>query len=153
MAYKDPEKNKEYQKTYSEKYHKEHKKEKRAYAKKYYEEHREWLLKLDKKYREEHREKIKAKSRKYYKVRRQRALALFGNMCLFCGERQKNLLFHKKDGLPHSNHTVDLVLKNPKEWVLLCFLCHKGVHWNMRYLGMFWDEIMVRLPLKGNNNG
>lgn len=78
--------------------------------------------------------------------KRTEALELFGRKCCLCGRAspEKHLVFHRKDGLRHSlSNTAGLVLKNPKDWALVCrYRCHIGVHFCMNYLGMKWKEIV-----------
>lgn len=110
---------------YNIKYRKEHKKEWRIYAKRYYQKHkREIKMRRD--------------------VRKQKAMDLVGSSCFFCRRESGHLDFHEKAGLSHDGNTVNLVLKNPELFVLLCYPCHKGVHWCMKLLKMSWSEIVEK---------
>ena len=72
---------------------------------------------------------------------------LFGDSCHFCGAKydEKQLYLHRKDYRP--NHS-DLTSKemyfrtfDPNEWVFLCYLDHRGVHWAHKALGLEWDDL------------
>jgi hypothetical protein len=75
---------------------------------------------------------------------------ILGCECMFC-KSIKNPQTHKVDGKPHemNRKTVQLaeVVKNPQMFVRLCHLCHKAVHWNMKYLGMTWEDILEKANL------
>ncbi|MCK4567012.1 MAG: hypothetical protein KAU48_06860, partial [Candidatus Thorarchaeota archaeon] len=77
------------------------------------------------------------------KIRR----ALFGEKCQICGSRydEKQLYLHRKDGRPHHSNltTKEKFFRtlDPKEWVLLCFSDHRGVHWAKKALGLEWGDL------------
>lgn len=76
---------------------------------------------------------------------RAKADELFGTSCFFCGKTAA-LALHKKDGQRHNDSlTARYAIEAPQEWVRLCIFCHKIVHWNMGHLGMSWEEIVSRL--------
>lgn len=110
---------------------------------------------FDKEYYQQNKDTIIGKQREYRKRKKEKALDLYGRACLLCGYlRVERLLWHDKSGEGHRGRPGYIeALKDPDKFVLLCRVCHAGVHWCMKYLGMKWDEIMVRLPLKGNDNG
>lgn len=68
---------------------------------------------------------------------------IWGTKCFFC-PRTKNLVLHKKSGEKHHSRTVDVkeAVKEPEKWVRLCRVCHTGVHFCMKFLGLTWDEII-----------
>lgn len=107
----------------------------------YCEEHKEEKRVYDKEYYQENKKRIKLREKRKRKLDRRRALKLLGGKCFICG-KTKELSFHKKDGETHHHSTSILVLKKPKEFVLLCgFPCHQGVHWLMKVFNMDWGEI------------
>ena len=93
----------------------------------------------------QNREKRNALAKAWNRKRRRDTVALLGGGCYFCGNSlNRALRMHKKDGKPHPTRTaLDLVPKNPEQFVLLCEGCHKSVHFCMRYLGMRWWMIKV----------
>jgi len=83
--------------------------------------------------------------RRYHEVR----IKHLGRGCFFCG-RTFATAAHRKDGEGHKKITsmtikeVDTELKTGN-YVLLCYACHKGVHWSMRFLRMDWDRIAKKV--------
>ena len=75
---------------------------------------------------------------------------VFGKTCFFCGGKV-HVLLHRKDGVQHKRYsiTVQIALKNPNEWVKLCYPCHKVVHWMMKHFKMTWEEIESRVVQSG----
>lgn len=69
-----------------------------------------------------------------------------GDKCVICNGK-KRLIAHRKDGLKHKKFyelkikNLDLEL-NSDNYVLICYNCHKGVHWCMNYLNLNWNQIM-----------
>lgn len=54
---------------------------------------------------------------------------------------------HKTDGIPHPQFSLYRVEDYRKallsgDFVRLCYSCHKGVHWAMKYLGYTWARIL-----------
>ena len=85
--------------------------------------------------------------RKYIKkttAERQKFYKKVGKLCAFCGS-EKILSCHRKDGKSHmriANLTLRQIQKeDPKDYTRLCFKCHFGVHWVMKYLHLMWDEL------------
>lgn len=90
-------------------------------------------------------ERANKRQREYHYEVRRKAIKLLGNRCFFCSDNTKKFVFHRKDGLPHGYGKPALfVLKSPEDWALLCYSCHKSVHWCMRRLKMFWGEIVEK---------
>lgn len=65
MAYKDKEKERDYQKAYNKAYYQSHKVEKKAYKKAYYQSHREEQKAYQKAYNQSHREEQNARDKAY----------------------------------------------------------------------------------------
>jgi hypothetical protein len=87
------------------------------------------------------RERRKAKSRERTQRINTKASEIFGENCYFCGSPHR-LGLHRKDGVPHKNMFLPPIAMNaPDEWVKLCGLCHRAVHWNMKHLNMDWVQI------------
>jgi predicted HNH restriction endonuclease len=107
------------------------------------------VRKENREYYAANRDKILEKQRNYYhKVRSNREKELrdklFGSSCAICGSslKAKSLPIHEKNGL---NHLEREALKRPEDFVRLCIICHKGVHWCMEQFGMSWDDILEHL--------
>lgn len=72
-----------------------------------------------------------------------------GERCVICkyGER---LITHRKDNKKHkilmglSIQNMINELKSDK-YVHVCFHCHKGIHWCIKYLGLSWEEILSKV--------
>lgn len=69
-----------------------------------------------------------------------------GDKCIIC-DGKKRLIAHRKDGLKHKKF-YELRIKeletelNSKNYVLVCYNCHKGVHWCMVNLNLSWEQIL-----------
>jgi hypothetical protein len=82
---------------------------------------------------------------KWRQNKREEADKVFGTKCSICNSKI-NLCLHEKSGKIHNTScTASIALKNPKEWVRLCYPCHKAVHWVMTHFKMSWNEIVARL--------
>jgi len=75
---------------------------------------------------------------------------VFGPSCFFCSNEVVRII-HRKDGRKHKllssmglGELRRLIETEKDEYVRLCGICHKGVHWCMRWLGLNWDEIIER---------
>jgi hypothetical protein len=62
------------------------------------------------------------------------------------------MMIHRKDGKKHklfSNMSWVEIKKEVKEhkdeYVRVCGICHNGIHWIMKYLGLTWQEIINKL--------
>lgn len=78
-----------------------------------------------------------------YKQREQ----IFGNKCVICGSK-RSLVLHRKDGTPHkedSSRLIVIAIKNPEEWKRVCYRCHKGIHFCMKFFGWSWEEILSHI--------
>jgi hypothetical protein len=109
-------------------------------------------LKLNKKERKERESLWRKKSNINQQIKRKAIRNKYlKNRCFFCSYNQefRRLITHRKDGKKHTkfnNMTNQKYLEEmkSKQYVLLCSLCHKHVHWCMDYLGMKWEEIYSR---------
>jgi len=119
----------------------------------YRERNREKLLLKNKEYYRKHKTEFNRKRREYNTKKKREALGLFGNKCFFCGYiQERNLLFHEKIGKNHrGRRSYMLALKQPECFVLVCYVCHKGIHFCMTHLGMSWEEIEGRKSLALTN--
>ncbi len=90
------------------------------------------------------RQKAGKKYRKKTMAERQKFYQKVGKSCVFC-DSEKTLSCHRKDGGSHmriAKLTLRQIQKeNQKDYARLCFRCHFGVHWVMKYLYLTWDEI------------
>jgi len=98
-------------------------------------------------YYQQNMEIVKRKQRQYRERKKGEALDLYGRACLVCGySNVKGLLWHEKSGKSHRGRRGYMeALKDPDKFVLLCYLCHKGVHWCMGWLGWTWERIEKEL--------
>lgn len=80
---------------------------------------------------------------KYNKLKKDIIDNLFGKTCFFCGDKVK--IIHRKDGMPHKKINAmsinELNNINKDDYVRVCRLCHRGIHWTMKYLNLSWEEI------------
>lgn len=74
--------------------------------------------------------------------------ACLGECCVICQRKYRNLQAHKKDGEKHKGFQrmgyeeyKQTLLSG--EYVLLCYRCHKGVHFCMDILKMKFEDIMI----------
>lgn len=98
---------------------------------------------------EEKKRRQKESSKRYREKFKKQVSFLIGNKCIICG-RDYKLISHRKDGIDHSTGSngmamVKDVINEPTKFVRLCWNCHKGVHWVMKYFDMDWDETIERL--------
>lgn len=156
-------------KAYNRKYYQEHKKEIEAKNRKYYQEHktethtrgRKWREKnlekvvaaqkkwrrenpdYHKEYRGKYKEELKAKQIKRERELREKALKLLGGECSVCGSKN-DLECHNRKRKKHPTGVSEylLILKNPKEWAVLCKSHHELVHVIMRKYGFTFERIL-----------
>lgn len=82
--------------------------------------------------------------KKWLQRKREEGNKVFGTICFLCGGNV-NLCLHEKSGTPHQRSCTErIALKNPDQWVKLCYPCHKAVHWCMEHFKMSWEEIIER---------
>lgn len=72
-----------------------------------------------------------------------------GTCCVLCLESPHLLVAHRKDGSVHPKFQWQLPEWIEKElatgeYVRLCALCHKAVHWCMEKMNMSWEGIRAR---------
>ncbi len=71
---------------------------------------------------------------------------LVGRKCYFCGFEHRRIV-HTKSGVEHKDFasmTKEELLEvesHKDDYVCLCFMCHKAVHWCMKHLKLTWKEI------------
>jgi len=70
---------------------------------------------------------------------------ILGDECCIC-KSNRSLTVHRKDGFTHRAFELIGVKKFEEElmsgeYVRLCYSCHKGVHWVMKFFGWQWDTI------------
>lgn len=116
------------------------------------EEIREQRRLVAQRYRANHKEAYNRYTRERKRERRKKALQLLGNKCFVCGVHGRSitgkskLAFHEKSGNGHKDtDTASLALKNPEEFVLLCYGHHSFVHDCINYFGMSWDDFVQNL--------
>lgn len=118
----------------------------KAYQRRYTQENREQIQKWTKQYRAKNIVAIRARQTAYLARKREEALVLFGNICFICGNQERKLIFHAKNGNRHKQAGYLMALKYPEDFVLLCRkYCHQPVHFMMKHLKMTWKEIEGRV--------
>ncbi len=143
MTYKDPEKQREYQRQWQwNKRRKLNTNLKGKISTKY-------LSILEKEIRRKQIRKICHDNQQI--KRRNIKIKYLGDCCKICkinyiNNKRVRMVSHKKDGAPHKNlvkYTNQEFLDAMKsgEFVLLCSLCHKRVHWLMQYFNFSWEQI------------
>lgn len=70
---------------------------------------------------------------------------LLGVCCVIC-KSNKSLLVHRKDGTKHQNFSCMGLRKFETEllsgkYVRVCYGCHNGIHWVMKFCGWSWERI------------
>jgi len=97
---------------------------------------------------EKSKESSKRASKRWRKNLNKEVDRLLGDSCRIC-KRDIKLASHKKDGKEHDTsggtNSLQGVIKNPKDFVRLCYPCHKAVHWIMYYFNMTWEDIVETL--------
>lgn len=94
---------------------------------------------------EEIRERKRQINGLHRKKKREIINKYLGTKCLFC-KYERRLITHRKDNKKHirlmhlSLNNLTKELKDEK-YVYVCYHCHKGVHFCMKYLGLTWEEI------------
>ena len=84
--------------------------------------------------------------RKATLTRRNKLREVFGDKCCICGNTI-HLTIHEVNGKPHkriwsiSNAEFEKVLADKANFAQVCWLCHKHVHWVMKYLKLTWNNI------------
>lgn len=131
MPYKDPEKQREYQREWARR--------KRASLP------TRTTPKLSEKERRQHKLECQ---RRYKGHRKQVIKEAFGTKCFFCN-RGHQMTVHRKDGKNHkklsdmSLKELGSLIKNEKDkYILLCYGCHKAIHWVMENFGFTWEQII-----------
>jgi len=93
------------------------------------------------------RERKRKIDTKYRKGKREYLYTTFGNKCHFCGYKDR-LVVHRKDGLKHpkisamSKKQINRIKEDKDEYIVLCFRCHKSVHWVMNNLKLSWEDMV-----------
>jgi len=116
-------------------------KKSKEWHKKYYQEHKEQKSVQAKRRYQKRGAEIREKSKKFRLEKKDKAVELFGRKCAFCGNSSRYFVFHEKTGKRHNSGGGILALKMPENFVLLCYVCHKGVHWCMSALNLSWEQI------------
>lgn len=87
-------------------------------------------------------------AKKYRKKRKDMQMNALGNICFIC--KRKNLskpLAHRKDGVKHKpfgsmkmDHLKESLAS--EDYVHVCYICHKAIHWCIKYLHTDWNDII-----------
>lgn len=90
-------------------------------------------------YKKDNRQKIRDLKIKY-----------LGDKCFICKRENKTLMAHEIYYKPHKRfwnmlpRDVEELLK-PNNFVHLCYICHKNVHWVFDNMGFTWKQICKHL--------
>lgn len=91
------------------------------------------------------------RSSKRHRRLRERVGELLGNECSICERTDIRLVAHQMSGKGHNSSggttSLKYAIDHPEEMVRLCYACHKGVHWAMKYLNMTWEDIVKIAPV------
>lgn len=104
-----------------------------------------------KKYMGERRRRNAKNYRRTRKIKRKQVIKLIlGDCCFICKRKNKLLSMHRKDGKKHKplHSMCSKRLKKELEtnkYVLLCYVCHKNVHWCLDFVGLDWHFIEEHL--------
>jgi len=94
---------------------------------------------------EKRRELERYRNKKYYNHKREILQRKFGSKCFFC-ENDVVRIIHRKDGKPHKKFEQMTIMELEKldenEYVCVCGICHKGIHWVMKYIGLSWNNLV-----------
>lgn len=99
---------------------------------------------------------VKARKRK-----REFLMKEIGECCYICKRKYSdghNIVIHTKSGKEGTHpsfsnlswNEIKNMISHKEEYVSLCYGCHKGIHWCMKYLRMTWSEIVGSLAESGN---
>jgi hypothetical protein len=88
-------------------------------------------------------------TRQYKETLKKQRDIVWGTKCILCDNSKYRLSLHRKDGKKHSYSLAELrrALLEPDEWVRLCYWCHIGVHFCMKYLKWNWTTIYRNIRL------
>jgi hypothetical protein len=127
-------------------------------CKKRYESNREAVLASRKKYYYAHKGEVSAYQKEKFRKKRIVTYQKLGGRCAVCGKRHemsqlRSFNFHEIHGNGHAESPY-AVYKNSENFVILCSgTCHRHVHFAMKWFGMTWNEILVRVAeVKGRIN-
>lgn len=109
---------------------------------------------LTEKERKDRRRKQKRDAGRRTGIKKQNMIdKAFGIKCFFCYKLrgQGKHFTHRKDGAKHAalpkmsvEKLKEEIEKNSMKYVLLCYHCHKSVHWCMKVLKMSWKNIIKK---------
>ena len=88
----------------------------------------------------ERRKYVNRKMKDRYIVIKNEIDEVLGTSCIICGSIKK-LEKHEKQGNDH-DMAIRYYRNNLDDFVLLCYWCHKSVHWMMVNMSFSWDQII-----------
>jgi predicted HNH restriction endonuclease len=112
-----------------------------------YYKNRTIILKKMKEYRDTHKNQTHKEKQKYYKDNkiqicqhakihrddlRTKIKKVLGTKCVICGETPKRICFHDITLNPHIN-SPRYILEHIKDFIPLCYQCHKTLHRFLRF--------------------
>lgn len=117
--WRDKKENREYIKKYKRKYNREHPEKVKAWQK-------TWNIKRQN--TPKIREKYIRYSREWRKSQIKKLKNLIGDKCIIC-DSAENIIFHEIHGKSHKSASQTLyVEKHWKDFIPLCFRCHRAIH-------------------------
>lgn len=72
---------------------------------------------------------------------------LLETTCTICGSSTRRMVCHEIRGTSHRKFSLMGIneftsLMKSGNFVRLCFICHKHVHWSMDFYGYSWEDIL-----------
>jgi len=97
----------------------------------------------------EERKRNKLENTKRHRIKIKNEMEkLLGSQCMICKSKQ-SLMAHEIYGSSHNGHNSGMLfadaLDRPQDFIRLCYSCHKGVHWVMKWFNMSWDDIISKI--------
>jgi len=125
-----------------------HSEARKQHWRKWYLNHKEGRQKRGREYYAKHPDKMKVKYRRWREKKNKIIRELLGNKCKVCGNSKHKLYCHEIYG---RKHKIWEMIIHPENFVLLCYGCHKGIHWCMKELGFSFEDILKnRMNLNGS---
>jgi hypothetical protein len=125
------------------------KEKKKEFDKRYYEKNREKKIAKSMAYYYKNKDKWKLYQKQWYKKRMEKLDGLIGDTCFICNSKE-HICFHEKHGLNHEYHGsygYHYYLEHHKDFIPLCFECHRLVHGLKRNMDRTKLEYVISLFL------
>ena len=120
----------------------------KEYDRRYYLKHREQKNERVKAYYHKNLEKCRTYQNQRNKTLTEKLHGLIGDTCFICSSKE-HIIFHEKHGLNHERYRgangYRYYLEHHKDFIPLCYLCHKLVHGLKRNIDKTKLEYVVSL--------